>query len=165
MEINGRNNYSIRKATMEDIPLLVSHHSLMIREMNTLQGKDIPTKKYTKMEEAQIDKLQNDMPKESCHAWIAEHIDKTAVASGAISIYSFCATPENPTYIAAYLHSIYTEKQHRGNKLSTRIIHEAISFCRDKGISRMILIASDAGKPIYETLGFKPSCTFMSLTF
>lgn len=164
MKANSRDKYSIRKAVLSDVHVLVSHHSHMCEEIRMLQGKDIIPENYVKMEESQTRKLQDEMPKGLCYAWVVEDTDKTVVASGAISMYSFTASPEDQTYVGAYVHSIYTEKQHRGNKLSTLIVKEAISFCRDQNISRMLLVASDAGRPVYEKIGFEPITTFMSLT-
>lgn len=128
MRANSRDKYSIRKAILSDIHILVSHHSHMFKEIRILQEKDIDLGEYMKMEESQTRKLQDEMPKGLCHAWVVEDTDNTIVASGSISMYSFTASPENPTYTGAYVHSIYTEKQHRGNKLSTLIVKEAISF-------------------------------------
>lgn len=159
-----KRNYTVRKATIDDIPRLVSHHRLMVEEIRTLQHRNFSSEQYIKMEEAQTEKLRKDMTSELCHAWIAEDNNGNIAASGAISICSFTASPENPTYMEAYVHSVYTEKEHRGNKLSTRIINEAISFCREKGISKIFLKASDAGKPVYDALGFEPLNTFMHLT-
>lgn len=164
MKANSGDKYVIRKAVLSDVQILVSHHSQMFKEIRILQEKIVDQDKYKKMEESQTKKLQDEMPRGLCHAWVVEDDNKVAIASGAISIYSFTASPEDPAYTGAYVHSIYTEKQHRGNKLSTLIVKEAISFCQDKGISRMLLIASDAGRPIYEKIGFEPITTLMYMT-
>lgn len=164
MKTNSRDKYAIRKAVLSDLHILVSHHTQMFKEIRTLQKKDIDQDKYKRMEEFQTRKLQDEMPRGLCHAWVIEDENKAVVASGAISIFSFTASPEDPTYTGAYVHSIYTEKQHRGNNLSTLIVKKAISFCRDQNISRMLLKASDAGRPVYEKIGFEPITTFMSMT-
>lgn len=162
--MNVKQKYAVSKATIKNIPLLVSHHRAMFEEIRVLQQKKISADDYAKMEKAQTEKLKAEIPRGACHAWVAEDNNSTIVASGAFSICSLTASPENPTYLVAYVHSIYTEKQHRGNKLSTRIVNEMISFCREKGISKMFLGASDVGRPIYEALGFKSLNTFMHLT-
>lgn len=164
MKANSKNKYAIRKAVFGDIQALVAHHSQMFKEISILQEKIVDQDKYKKMEESQTKKLQDEMPRGLCHAWVVEDDNKAVVASGAISIYSFTASPEDPTYTGAYVHSIYTEKQHRGNKLATLIVKKAISFCQDQNISKMLLIASDAGKPVYEKIGFEPITTLMYMT-
>lgn len=163
MNPNNKNKYSIRRADLRDIQILVSHHCMMFKEIRDLQDKKIEDNNYKKMEETYRKKLSEEFPRELCHAWIVEYENKKIVASGAISICSFVPTPENPNYIGAYLHSVYTEKEHRGNGLATKIIEEARNFCRQNNIAGIFLYASDAGRPIYEKIGFEPITSFMHL--
>ena len=163
METNSKNKYSIRKATLSDVQILVSHHCMMFKEIRDLQDKKIDDSNYKKMEEAQTRKIAEDLPKGLCHAWIVEDENGEIVVSGAISVFSLVPTPENPNYIAAYLHSMYTEKEYRGNGLATKIIEEARNFCRQNNISIIMLSASEAGKPVYAKMGFKPVSSFMHL--
>ena len=58
---------------------------------------------------------------------------------------------------------MYTDKEHRGKKLAARIIEEAMSFCGEKNITRIMLKASDAGRPIYTAIGFKHVENIMEL--
>ena len=164
MSPNNKNKYSIRKAGLNNIQTLVSHHCMMFLEIRELQGKKIDDTSYKKMEEAYTKKLNEDFLKELCHAWIVKDENRKIVASGAISICSFVPTPENPNYIGAYLHSMYTEMEHRGNGLATKIIEEARDFCCQNNIAEIILYASDAGRPVYEKIGFEPITSFMHLS-
>ena len=136
---------------------------MMFKEIRDLQDKKIDDSSYKKMEEAQARKIGEGFPKRLCHSWIAEDENGKIVASGAISICSFVPTPENPNYIGAYLHSMFTEKEHRGNGVAAKIIEEARNFCRQNNISTIMLSASAAGKTVYEKIGFKPIDSFMYL--
>jgi GNAT superfamily N-acetyltransferase len=160
MNPNDKNKYSIRKA---NIQTLVSHHCMMFREIRELQGKKIDDTSYKEMEEADTKKLSEGFLKELCHAWIVEDENRKIVANGAISICNWVPIPENPNYIMAYLHSMYTEKEHRENGLATKIIEEARDFCCQNNISAIMLGASDAGRHVYEKVGFKPVPSFMHL--
>lgn len=163
MKANSKNKYFIRKATLSDVQILVSHHCMMFKEIRALQGKKIDDISYRKMEEVDTKKLYDNFPKKLCHAWIAEDENEKIAASGVISICNWVPTPENPNYIVAYLHSMYTENEYRKSGLATRIIEEARNFCRQSNISAILLSASDAGKPVYEKIGFESSNAFMYL--
>jgi len=58
---------------------------------------------------------------------------------------------------------MYTEKQYRNNNFANLIVERAIRFCRDLGIKRVFLNASEAGRPIYEKVGFRAAPEMMRL--
>lgn len=157
------NGYFIRKADIKDIQSLIDHHCLMFEEIKILKAEKIDSEKFAKMKKSYRTKLEEELPKGLCHAWVVEDKNKKIVASGAVSVFSFVPVPDNLSYIGAYLHSMYTAKEHRGNKLATRIIEEVMLFCKEKKITRIMLKASDAGKSIYEAIGFKPVESIMDL--
>jgi GNAT superfamily N-acetyltransferase len=55
-----------------------------------------------------------------------------------------------------YLMSFYTEREFRRRGVARLIVETAIAWCRAHGYDRVNLDASEAGKALYETLGFKP---------
>lgn len=147
--------YHIRKAEIKDAELLSLHHALMFREILGKEDKSIPNDIFNKMIATLKDKIITEMPENLCHGWIVEDLDENPISSGQLSIYSFAPTPEIPdSTIGGYIHSIYTDKNHRGNKLSTLIMNEICAFCKKNGIKKTLLVASKAGKPIYEAIGF-----------
>lgn len=102
----AKKRYYIRKATIKDIQTLISHHCLMFEEIRNLKAEKINPEKFTKMKESYRIKLEEELPKGLCRAWVAEDKNKKIAASGAVSIFSFVPVPENPSYIGAYLHSM-----------------------------------------------------------
>jgi len=72
--------------------------------------------------------------------------------------------PEDPSYVVAYLHGIYTEQGYRKNGFASLITKNAIHYCKSRGIKRMTLGASVAGRPIYENIGFQPAVSSMQLS-
>jgi GNAT superfamily N-acetyltransferase len=89
--------------------------------------------------------------------------DDEVIASGAITIVSFVPVPSDLNHNIAYLHSMYTEKMYRREKCAHKIVERAIQYCQANGINRVLLNASDAGKPIYEKAGFLSSPETMRL--
>ena len=49
---------------------------------------------------------------------------------------------------------MYTEPEHRRRGLARRLMAEMIAWCRAAGLGSVSLHASDAGRPLYEALGF-----------
>jgi GNAT superfamily N-acetyltransferase len=109
--------------------------------------------KAREIKKAYSEKLEKEIPGGSCKAWVVKNGNRL-VASGAISIVSYVPVPNDTNHNIAYLHSMYTEKDFRGRKCAQEIIERAIQYCKKNGINRVILNASDAGKPIYEKSGF-----------
>jgi len=64
----------------------------------------------------------------------------------------------------AFLHSVFTENEYRHQHHASRITQEAVDYCRNQGISRLYLVASDAGRPVYEQAGFVPVPNMMLLS-
>jgi GNAT superfamily N-acetyltransferase len=98
----------------------------------------------------------------SCKAWAIENEDRI-IASGAITIVSFVPTPTDLSSRVAYLHSMYTERRYRNNSFAGLIVEKTIQYCKDNGIRRVFLNASEAGRPIYEEIGFCSAPEIMRL--
>ncbi len=56
-----------------------------------------------------------------------------------------------------YLMSMWTEKEYRRQGVATRIVREAIDWCKKHNYERIVLHASMEGRPIYEKFGFTPT--------
>lgn len=55
-----------------------------------------------------------------------------------------------------FIGDVYTVPTYRNHGISMKLNKEALSWLRDYGVSFVRLLASDAGRPIYERLGFSP---------
>lgn len=152
----------IQEATLESIDQLAAHHRKMFEEIWQAEGREIAPDRMREMEKAYVDKLADQIPSGTCSAWVVKSGGRV-VASGAVTLVSFVPVPDDMNHTIAYLHSVYTEKEYRGRKMAARIVEHALQFCRDKGIKRVILNASGAGKMIYENFGFTASPKTMKL--
>lgn len=132
---------------------LSNHHRKMFEDIWEKKNLIIDFKKAQEIEKAYLEKLRKQLPDGRCKAWVVKR-GIQIVASGAISIFSYIPVPNDSTLEVAYLHSMYTEKFFRGRKLAQQIIERAINYCKENGIRRIVLNASDEGKPIYEKTGF-----------
>ncbi len=167
-----------RRAKVVDIPLLAHHHRVMFEEMRALSGKTIPKDSccsapdccvsvplsrmgsqntaldFKQLETAQRAKLDEQLADGSCVAWIAE-FRGNPVASGAVSILKTTPVPEDPSFTVGFLHSMYTEQSLRGRGIASSIIDRLLDHCRKSGLRRVLLNASEAGRPNYQSKEFK----------
>lgn len=153
---------NIQEATCDDIKQMAIHHRKMFEEIWEKKGQKLEATKAQEIESAYSEKLEKQIPEGSCKAWVVKN-GNHLVASGAISVISFVPVPNDTNHIIAYLHSMFTEKDFRGRKYARQIIERAIQYCKENGINRVVLNASDAGKPMYEKSGFVSSPETMRL--
>lgn len=152
------------QATTSDIPILVNHHRWMFEEIWTFRKWELSKQKLEDMDEAYRLKLESDLDCGICKAWLIKGKEKV-LASGAISVASFVPLPTDSSCNVAYLHSIYTEIDHRGKGLAGKIVTAAIDYCKEQGVNRIFLHASEAGRRVYEKIGFQSANNVMNFTW
>jgi GNAT superfamily N-acetyltransferase len=163
LKMDNKTNIPIHVAKMDDIPILVTHHHKMFKEIWTLKGLEIDAHQFEEMDKAYTKKLNEELVNGTCTAWVVKKEDKI-VASGSISIHSMVPRPDDSSYRVAHLHSVFTEYDYRENGFASLITKNAIHYCKSRGIKRMTLEASNAGRPIYEKIGFQPAVSSMQLS-
>src|SRR5438552_2037585 len=139
---------NLRRATMRDLGTLVRHRRLMFHDMGghteeQLRASDAPYRRWARA------RLRSG----TLVAWVAEERGE-ARASGALWMQRVQPRPGWPSGVQPYLLSMYTEPAARGRGLAARIVKEAIAFAARLGVPKMTLHASDAGRSIYERLGW-----------
>jgi GNAT superfamily N-acetyltransferase len=152
----------LRIANAEDIPFLVNHHRKMFEEIREKTGNPADLPVLAALEREYAGKLASEIPSGACIAWVVQSGDHL-VSSGAISIVSYVPVPHDLSSRIALLHSIYTEPEYRHRHHARRITQAAADCCRDQGIRRLYLFASEAGRPVYEKAGFVPVPNMMLL--
>jgi GNAT superfamily N-acetyltransferase len=146
--------YTLREATSSDIPALVSHRRRMFEDMAALRGEALVAAEVDAMDAAYARQLSRMLADGSLRAWVIE-AEGRVVAGGAILIAEWLPRPRDLTRRLAYLHSVYTEPEHRRRGLARLIVRAAIEACRADGLRRLTLHASGEGRPLYESLGFR----------
>jgi len=158
----GNQEGFLRIATPEDIPVLLNHHGKMFEEIREKTGNPADLPVLAALEREYAGKLAREIPSGACIAWVVQSGDHL-VSSGAISIVSYVPIPHDLSSRIAFLHSIYTEKGYRHRHYARRITQAAADYCRNQGIRRLYLFASDAGRPVYKKAGFAPVPNMMLL--
>jgi len=141
--------YSIHTATVADLDALVRHRRGMWEDIGGYDAAQLDAH----------DRLYRRWAREKLRtrkliAWVVDHRGR-AVASGAVWLQATQPHPRIRLGPVPYLLSMYTEPEHRGKGLATRIVRETMRWAKRAGYPRMTLHASDMGRNVYTRLGWK----------
>lgn len=79
------------------------------------------------------------------------------IGTGGISFFSVMPTCGNPSGEKAYLMNIYTHPDYRCQGIASKTVTRLIQIAKQRGISQISLEATDAGRALYQSLGFVPA--------
>jgi GNAT superfamily N-acetyltransferase len=143
----------LREASPSDIPVLVKHRRWMFDDMLATQKVGYTATDVDAME-APYEAYLREHLGSLLRAWVIEG-EGRVVASGAVLFNSWVPRPGDNTGKTALLHSVYTDPPYRRQGLARRIMEAMLAECARLGLHTINLHASDAGRPIYESMGFK----------
>jgi GNAT superfamily N-acetyltransferase len=142
---------TIREATFQDIPHIVRLRRRMYEDM---QFTDIST--LDRMEALAADYLQKALPDRTFRAWLACH-GAQVIAGGAVVISPWPAHAYDLQCRRATILNVYTDPGYRRRGIARQLMQTMIAWCKREGFVRVTLHASDAGRHLYESLGFEAS--------
>jgi len=145
----------LREAGPGDIDCIAAGHVKMFAEMMDRLGDVLAPATARQIHESMRAKLMVEMPAKTCRAWVIEN-DCQTVSIGALSILSLVPSPYEPSCRTGYIHSMYTEPDHRLRGYGRRILESILDFCGSADLRRITLNASDQGIGLYRGLGFEP---------
>lgn len=140
-------SYTIRPATIGDIPHIVNHREQMFRDMG------IPAA-FDAMRFATDVWLLQAIPSQTYLGWIAEAADGTVAAGGGLIVIPWPPGPMTMDPRCGFIFNVYTAPAHRKQGLARRLMDAMHQWCRAEGIERVVLNASAFGKPLYESMGY-----------
>jgi GNAT superfamily N-acetyltransferase len=139
--------YSIRPATLADIPHIVEHRVGMFREMG------IPAA-FEDMAAASERWLRHAIPSKTYLGWMAESNSGEVVAGGGLLIIPWPPGPMTMDPRCGFIFNVYTQPAHRKQGLAKRLMDAMHDHCRGEGVKRVVLNASVFGKPLYDAMGY-----------
>lgn len=87
--------------------------------------------------------------------FFAEDPEGRVVAGGGVISYDFHVGPRDDAPRRSWIVNVFTEPEHRRRGLARLIMDALVELCRAQGWSIVFLHASDDGRPLYESMGFK----------
>lgn len=82
---------------------------------------------------------------------------ETVVAGAGLMLLGWPPRADSLQTLRGYVLNVYTEPEHRGRGLARALVGQALEHCRERGVRTVALHASEAGRRVYEGLGFSPS--------
>lgn len=95
------------------------------------------------------------IPTGECVYWLALYEDNV-VGGGGFSLRRYAPGYLLQDGVSAYVFNIYTDPEYRKQGIAKEIMLRLMDEARKRGIKRLDLHATEAGRPIYEKLGFEP---------
>jgi GNAT superfamily N-acetyltransferase len=142
----------IREATLEDLSTVIHHRRSMYVDM----GHRDPAK-LAAMEAAARPFFAAGLASGTYHGWLVERPSHEIVAGGGVIIFPYHASPADPSPRRPFIVNMYTEPPFRRQGVAREVMQTMITWCREEGFGSIALHASEDGRPLYASLGFKPT--------
>jgi GNAT superfamily N-acetyltransferase len=143
-------SYSIRPAVITDIPHIVQQREAMFRDMG------IPAV-FDDMAGAMATWLRDAIPAKTYLGWVATSQAGDVVAGGGLIVIPWPPGPITMDPRCGFVFNVYTQPAHRKQGLARQLMHAMHAYCRGEGIERLVLNASEFGKPLYRDMGYVPT--------
>jgi len=145
-------DYVLRIATPADVKLIAQQRAAMFRDMGV-----VPRDEFDLLRNACVPSITDLMAKGRYIGWFLE-VESVPVAGGGVILWD--AMPGPGCYRVgrlAHIVNIYTDPNYRRRGLARRLMQIILEWCAANRMDQVTLGASDQGRPLYESLGFKPT--------
>lgn len=151
------NKIIYRKTTKADMKILMKLRLEMLREVNGLSGE-------YEYDENFIFESRRYFGSGEQTTVIASD-GETLVGCASLSYTWIMPTFSHPTGNRAHLMNVYTRADYRRRGISKKMVEILIDEAKENGVTEISLDATEMGRPLYESLGFKASdsCMVMDL--
>lgn len=151
--------FQVRLAKSDDLELISWHRARMFNEMDKL-----PSKIFDSFRAQSLETLRRLFAEEKYIGWLANPHDQPdkVVAGAGVQLREISPHPmpdargqiEIVSGRQVIIQNVYTEPEWRRRGLAALLIKRILDWTREQGIDSVVLHASDAGRAVYERLGF-----------
>ena len=146
----------IRRATLEDLELLVKWRMTVLHEVFSIPLSD----SMPELEQKNRHYYQTALQTEGHIAGFA-YVGKEIAGCGGVCLYREMPSPDNPSGRCAYLMNIYTRPEFRGQGIGKKIVNWLIDQAAQRDITKIYLEASASGRQLYQNMGFTDMLGYM----
>lgn len=145
----------IIKATEKDIEDLMAIRLEMLREVNGLSDSYEYDKSF--IENCRKNFIEGNQTDILCLE------NKVPVACATLCYISMMPTFSHPTGKRAHLMNVYVKKEFRKKGIAKKMLGLLIENAKTLGVTEISLDSTEAGKPLYESMGFTINSSAMIL--
>lgn len=145
-------DYTIRQATLAEADIIVTHRRKMFEEMG---GTDPSIQ--AAYSAAFAPWLRGQMESGRYLAWFAVTPEGEVVAGAGLWLIDWPPNYLDWSRYRAYIFNVYTNAEHRRQGLARQVVQAALDWSAAHEIRFVSLHASEFGKSLYESMGFKPT--------
>lgn len=140
----------IRAAVPEDVSTLVRHRRMMWCDMGRRDENALDL-----MEQAAREYFPSAVRDGSYRGFLAIEESGEVVGGGGIVISAWPGSLGQREPKRAMILNMFVEREYRRRGIARELMETMIAWCKQNGFLRVGLHASDEGRPLYESLGFK----------
>jgi len=151
-------HYHIRSCTRDDAATIARHRVEMFREMGNVPTEELARELLDRSTLALAAVLADG----SYVGWLAigEH-DKVIAGAGVHIKPQLPRISPDGTHVEVapvpLVVNVYTDREYRGQGVARALMRAVMKWASTLGSDRVVLHASDAGRPLYTSLGFNPT--------
>ncbi len=149
----------MRRATRADLPVILDLRLAFDRE---LLGGDLPPDRIGPHRSQVADYLATHVDDETYHLWVAEDGGRIVAMAGLV-IVDRPPHPRSRRNGEGFIVNVYTLPRWRGSGAGRAVMDALVGEARRLRLRRVFLRTSDAGRPLYEAMGFRDPGTYLSL--
>jgi ribosomal protein S18 acetylase RimI-like enzyme len=143
--------YQTRIATVADAPIIAEQRRHMFVDAgraDTQTLKNLSTR---------FEPWVKDMIEQGKYiGWLTSDGDKVIAGAG-LMIMDWPPHPLDPGSHRGYLLNVYVDPAYRRKKLGSQLVERALAEARQRNIRVVSLHSTEAGRPMYESNGFRPT--------
>lgn len=149
---------TVRAATVADAAAIAAHRVAIFAEM----GRVAPGSTFEALVAASTAWTAAALADGRYHGVLAETADGHVVAGAGVELVPIAPTVRGTPAVLldrpqALLRNVWTEPAWRRRGLGATLVRACVAWAEAHGVSGIVLHASDAGRPLYERLGFRPT--------
>jgi ribosomal protein S18 acetylase RimI-like enzyme len=145
-------DYELRRATALDAATITGHRRAMFADMGYIDAARLDA-----MDTAFLPWVTAHLERGEYLGWLALDATGVVVAGAGLWIMEWPPHALGVDPRRGNILNVYVAPGHRRRGLARRLMQVVLDECRASGLETVILHASEAGRPLYEALGFTPT--------
>jgi len=148
--------FEVRRAGPDDVEAFAAHRRALFLEVSAVVVDE-------RLERALREAYRAGVEDGTHVAWLAVAADGAAVGSIDLALVPRLPSPSNPSPLEGWLAHLYVVPERRRAGVASALVRAAVAEARARDLGRLRLHSSDAGRPLYEHLGFRVRSNDMEL--